>query len=70
MGHGGASFYQLPRGVIVSDLLNNRWVRLGVVAAGVWAAYKYGKSPAIKTAAISIGAIVVARQVPIVRDMV
>lgn len=51
-------------------MLSNPWVRLGLVGAAVWAAYKYSPNAQLKTAAIAVGAVVAAKQIPIVRDYV
>ncbi|MFO0255640.1 MAG: hypothetical protein ACK52V_16135 [Betaproteobacteria bacterium] len=51
-------------------MLSNPWVRLGLVLGAAWAGYKYGPNPTVKTAALSIGAIVAAKQIPFVKDYV
>lgn len=39
---------------------------LGLALGAVYVAYKFGPTPLIKTAAASVGAVIVARQLPFV----
>lgn len=51
-------------------MLSNPIVRLGIVGAAVWAAYRFAPNATLKTAAISVGAVVAAKQIPFVKDYV
>lgn len=39
---------------------------IGIALGVVYAAYRWGPSPLVKTAAASVGAVIVARQLPFV----
>lgn len=45
----------------------SKLIQLGITAAAVWAAWKYGNG-FVKTAAAGVAGYVVANQVPLVRD--
>jgi uncharacterized BrkB/YihY/UPF0761 family membrane protein len=51
-------------------MLSNPLVRLGIVGAAVWAAYRWAPNATLKTAAISVGAIAAAKQIPVVKEFV
>lgn len=51
-------------------MLSNPLVRLAMVAGAVWAAYKYGPNPIIKSAAVAVGAVAAAKQLPVIKDYV
>lgn len=43
-----------------------RLTGVAIALAAVWAAYKFAPSPLVKTAAASVGAVIIARQLPVV----
>lgn len=47
----------------------NNMTKLAIVLGAAFAAYKYSGNSVAKTAAVAIGAFVVARQVPVVKDV-
>lgn len=51
-------------------MLSNPWMRLAVVAGAVYAAYRYAPNGVVKSAAVAVGAIVAAKQIPIVKEYV
>jgi hypothetical protein len=46
----------------------NKIKALGIGLAIVYAVYKYGKGDAVKAAALGVGGVMVAKNVPFVRD--
>lgn len=44
-------------------------MKLGVVLGALFAAYKYGPAGAAKTAAVAVGAVILAKQLPVVQDV-
>jgi hypothetical protein len=51
-------------------MLSNPWVRLALAGGVVFAAYKWAPNPIIKSAAVSLGAVIAAKQIPIVKEYV
>jgi len=42
---------------------------LGLALAIVWAVYKFGRHDAVKAAALGVGGVIVAKQLPYVKDV-
>lgn len=51
-------------------MLANPWVRLAIAGGVVFAAYKWAPNPIVKSAAVSLGAVIAAKQIPFVKDYV
>lgn len=53
----------------MDKILSNPWAKLAAGAGLLWAVYKYGKNPALKTAALgALGALVVSKA-PVVNKL-
>ena len=50
------------------NLTQSDLMKLGMALGICFAAYKFGPSPALKAAALAVGAVVVAKRVPILTD--
>lgn len=50
--------------------LSNPYIKLALVLAGAYAAYKYSGSSMVKTAAVAIGSLAVAKQVPVLNTAI
>lgn len=48
----------------------NAYMKPLAVLAGLYAIYKFGPNNTIKAAAVSVGAVVLAKQLPVVKDVV
>jgi hypothetical protein len=48
----------------------SKLMNLGIAAAIVYAAYKFGPNQAIKAAALGVGGVIAAKQIPFVKDYV
>lgn len=46
------------------------YTKLAIVLGAAYAAYKYSASSVVKTAAVAIGAITLAKQVPVVNEYI
>lgn len=52
------------------DMSKENLTKLGIAGAMLFAAYKYSKNPVVRASAVSIGAVIVAKQIPYVKDVV
>ena len=50
-------------------MTNDQLMKLAIAAGIVWAAYRFG-TPMLKGAAVSIGAVIAAKQIPVLKDYV
>jgi hypothetical protein len=49
--------------------LSGNSTKLALAAAALYAAYRFAPHPVIKTAAVAVGAVVAAKQLPVVQDL-
>ncbi|HEX7890300.1 MAG TPA: hypothetical protein VF522_13145 [Ramlibacter sp.] len=54
----------------MQQLLTNDTTKRALVAAALYAAYRFAPHPAIKTAAIAVGAVALAKYLPVVQEVV
>ena len=52
------------------NLTKQQMTNLGIAGGMLFVAYKYSKNPIIRASAVSIGALVVARQLPYLKEVV
>lgn len=50
--------------------MDNKWVKLGIAAGILYAAYRFAPHPAVKAMALGVGGVMVAKQVPILNEQV
>lgn len=48
----------------------NSLMKPALALAALWAVYKYGPNNAVKGAALGIAGVVVAKQVPVIKDVI
>lgn len=44
------------------------WMKLGMAVGACFVAYKFGPHPAIKAGALAIGAVIVAKKAPVLKE--
>jgi len=54
----------------MSSILSSEYGKAAVALALVWGVYHFVKNPQVRAAALGVGGIVVARQLPFVSDVV
>lgn len=50
--------------------LSSPYVKLALALGAVYVAYKYGPNNAVKGAALGVGGIILAKQLPVIKDVV
>lgn len=50
----------------MTDEQKKKMMGIGIALVALYAAYRFGPSPLVKTAAASVGAVIVARQLPFI----
>lgn len=50
-------------------MLSNPYVKAGIALGIVYAAWKFAPSAAVKAAALGVGGVIIAKQIPYVKDV-
>jgi hypothetical protein len=55
--------------ILTGDFSMN-WTKLALVSAAIYAAYRFGPNNTIKGAAVALGAVMLGKQVPYLKDVI